>query len=83
MKLHFLAPLVISLAVWSGVPFADDPSEQPWGFSPPSAEGYAIELVSADPAPGTTLLGGAVLDLKITVSYKMPAGAHGRITLVL
>lgn len=53
-----------------------------WAFNAPRAEGYAIDLVSAEPPPGTPLLRGASVPFKITASYSLEAAAHGTVILV-
>jgi hypothetical protein len=54
----------------------------PWAFNGIPAEGYAIELVSVDPAPGTPLLAGTSVEFKITVNYSMSLAEKGVIVLV-
>jgi hypothetical protein len=54
----------------------------PWAFNAPRAEGYRIDLVSAEPPPGTPLLRGASVPFRITVSYSLEAAAHGTVILV-
>jgi hypothetical protein len=53
-----------------------------WAVNAPRAEGYAIELVSAEPPPGTPLLRGASVPFEITASYSLEAAAHGTVILV-
>jgi hypothetical protein len=54
----------------------------PWAFNGIPAEGYSIELVSVDPAPGTPLLAGTSVEFKITVNYSMSLAEKGAIVLV-
>ena len=54
----------------------------PWAFNGIPAEGYAIELVSVDPAPGTPLLAGTSVDFKVTANYSMSLAKTGAIVLV-
>jgi hypothetical protein len=57
--------------------------EEPrWAFNAPRAEGYSINLESAEPAPGTPLLRGATVPFKVTVTYVLNTAAHGKIVLV-
>ena len=41
----------------------------PRAFNAPRAEGYSIDLVSVEPAPGTPLVAGTSVEFRITVSY--------------
>lgn len=54
----------------------------PWAFKGRPAEGYSIDLVSVDPAPGTPLLAGTSVEFKITVKYSMSIARTGAIVLV-
>jgi hypothetical protein len=54
----------------------------PWAFNAPRAEGYRIDLVSAEPPPGTPLLRGASVPFKVTVSYSLDVAPHGAVILV-
>lgn len=45
-----------------------------------SAEGYSIDLVSAEPPPGTPLLRGASVPFKVTVNYSLDVAPHGLTT---
>lgn len=54
----------------------------PWAFNAPRAEGYSIDLVSVDPAPGTALLAGTSVEFKITVKYSLSIAKTGTIVLV-
>jgi len=53
-----------------------------WAFNAPRAEGYAIDLVSAEPPPGTPLLRGASVPFKVTVKYALEVAPHGAVILV-
>lgn len=55
----------------------------PWAFNAPRAEGYTMELVSAEPPPGTPLLRGASVPFKITVKYALDVAPQGSVTLVI
>lgn len=54
----------------------------PWAFNAPRADGYAIDLVSAEPPPGTPLLRGASVPFKVTVQYALDVARHGAVILV-
>lgn len=54
----------------------------PWAFNAPRAEGYSIDLVSAEPPPGTPLLRGAGVAFKVTVKYALDVAPHGAVILV-
>ena len=54
----------------------------PWAFKGKPAEGYSIDLVSIDPAPGTVLQTGERVGFKITITYAMSIAEQGRIVLV-
>ena len=56
--------------------------ELPWAFNGTPAEGYSIDLVSVDPAPGTPLPAGTSVEFKITVNYSMSISKTGAIVLV-
>lgn len=53
-----------------------------WAFNAPRAEGYAIDLVSAEPPPGTPLLRGASVPFKVAVKYALDVAPHGAVILV-
>jgi hypothetical protein len=55
-------------------PAGDD--DLPWAFNAPRAEGYSIDLLTVDPAPGTPLVAGATVEFSITVSYSLSAPAY-------
>jgi hypothetical protein len=54
----------------------------PWVFNAPRAEGYSIDLSTADPVPGTPLKAGASVQFHVTVTYSMSTAKHGVIVLV-
>lgn len=54
----------------------------PWAFKARPAEGYAIDLVSVHPAPGTPLVAGTSVEFKITVKYSMTIAKTGSIALI-
>ena len=82
-----LAPCVAACATSAGpsqthaAPSTHEP-EQPWAFNAPRADGYAIDLVNVQPAPGTPLSAGDSVDFTIQVKYSMTAAQHGTIVLV-
>ena len=57
--------------------------EMPWTFNTERGQGYAIDLVSADPAPGTPLLRGSKVTFTITARYTMSVAREGGVFLVL
>jgi hypothetical protein len=54
----------------------------PWATNAPRDEGYSIDLVSVDPAPGTPLKAGSAVDFKVAVSYSLDVAKAGWIYLV-
>ena len=54
----------------------------PWAFNAPRADGYAIDLVDIQPAPGTPLVAGASVEFRVKVKYAMSIASHGSIVLV-
>jgi hypothetical protein len=60
---------------------ADAP--MPWSFVNGSAQGYSIQLKSASPPPGTSLIAGLTTEFKITVSYELSIADKGSILLVI
>ena len=56
--------------------------ELPWAFNGTRAEGYSIDLVTVDPAPGTPLVAGSTVEFKITLTYTMSVAKKGTILLV-
>jgi len=57
--------------------------EMPWAFNTERGQGYAIDLVSVDPAPGTPLLRGSSVTIKVTAKYSMSVAKEGQVFLVL
>jgi len=57
--------------------------EMPWVFNSERGQGYAIDLVSADPAPGTPLVRGSSVTIKVTAKYSMSVAKAGKVFLVL
>lgn len=77
-----LAGLLAALALaLSQATSAEEPVDS-WSFNAPRADGYAIDLVSADPPPGTPLLRGASVPFKVTVKYTLDVAPHGTVILV-
>lgn len=54
----------------------------PWVFNAPRADGYAIDLVDVEPAPGTPLAAGDSVDFLVKVKYSLSIASHGWILLV-
>ncbi len=69
-----------ALALWQAAITGEQAS--PWAFNAPRAEGYRIDLVSAEPPPGTPLLQGASVPFKVTVKYALDVAPRGAIILV-
>ncbi|HEV8443340.1 MAG TPA: hypothetical protein VGQ27_07655 [Steroidobacteraceae bacterium] len=78
MKHPWMAAALLAASV---VALAGD--DIPWTFNSPPGEGYAIKLVSADPAPGTPLLRGASVTIKVTAQYTMSVAKEGSVFLVI
>lgn len=77
-----LAGLLAALALaLSQATSAEEPVDS-WSFNAPRADGYAIDLVSADPPPGTPLLRGASVPFKVTVKYTLDVAPRGTVILV-
>lgn len=57
-------------------------NDLPWAFNGTPAQGYSIDLVSVDPAPGTPLIAGTSVEFRITVNYSMSVSKTGAIVLV-
>ena len=70
------AALMLATAALAG-------DEMPWAFNTERGEGYAIDLVSADPAPGTPLVRGSSVTFRITATYSMQVAKEGSVFLVL
>ena len=71
--------LCVLLAAVSGPLAADD---LPWLFNAPRADGYTIDLVDIQPAPGTSLIAGDSVEFTVKVKYAMSIASHGSIVLV-
>ena len=56
--------------------------KMPWVFNAPEAEGYSIKLTASDPLPGTPLVAGEEIQLKVSGSYSMTIAKNGLIILV-
>jgi hypothetical protein len=63
-------------------PLLEAKEKLPWAFNGTRAEGYSIDLVSVDPAPGAPLVAGSTVEFKITLSYTMSVAKQGKILLV-
>jgi hypothetical protein len=57
--------------------------EMPWTFNGTRAEGYSIDLLSVDPAPGTPLVRGSSVEIKVTAKFAMTIAPEGKVLLVL
>ena len=57
--------------------------DMPWAFNTERGQGYAIDLVSADPAPGTPLVRGSSVTVKIEAKYTMSVAKEGGIFLII
>jgi len=73
--------LTVQALAFSQVVIAEEQANA-WAFNAPRAEGYAIELVSAEPPPGTPLLRGASVPFKVTVRYALDVAPRGTVILV-
>jgi len=54
----------------------------PWAFKGKAADGYSIDLVTVEPAPGSPLVAASKVEFRITVSYTMTIAKSGAIILV-
>ncbi len=63
-------------------PLISAKDELPWAFNGTRAEGYRIDLVSVNPAPGTPLVAGSTVEFKITLTYSMSVAKKGDVLLV-
>jgi|SRR5271154_3243898 len=61
---------------------AADPA-LPWSFVNGAAAGYSIQLLSAEPSPGTAVTVGQTVEFKVSVSYKLSIADKGAIVLVI
>ena len=73
--------LVFLIAVASGSVGGDE-SSSPWAFNGPRGEGYTIDLIDVQPAPGTPLIAGASVEFTVRVRYTLAIASHGSIVLV-
>lgn len=74
---------VISVFLLSAAsPLLEAKDKLPWAFNGARAEGYSIDLVSVEPAPGTPLISGTTVDFKITLTYAMSVAKKGKVLLV-
>lgn len=76
MKIAATAGLLFAMPALAG------DKDLPWAFNGTPAEGYSIDLVSVDPAPGTPLVAGTTVEFRITVHYAMSIAKEGAIILV-
>jgi hypothetical protein len=74
-KLLAAALIAVSLTALAG--------DMPWAFNTERGQGYAIDLLSADPAPGTPLVRGSSVTVKIEAKYSMTVAKEGSIFLVI
>lgn len=77
-----LGSLLVASVVFMGASTSRAADEMPWSFNAPRAEGYSIDLVSVEPAPGTPIKVGETVNVKVTVSYKLTATEKGGVVLV-
>jgi hypothetical protein len=56
--------------------------ELPWAFQNGEAQGYSLEPVSADPAPGTHVCAGTERKFVVSVSYALTISKEGKVVLV-
>jgi len=74
--------LVSTFLLITASPLLEAKDTLPWAFNGTRAEGYSIDLVSVDPAPGTPLVAGSTVEFKITLTYTMSVAKKGTILLV-
>ena len=74
--------LVSTFLLFTASSWVEAKDPLPWAFNGTRAEGYSIDLVSVDPAPGTPLIVGSTVEFKITLSYTMTIAKKGKILLV-
>lgn len=82
MKVVALRAVIAGAVLLFATPLLAGEDDLPWALNGTPAEGYSINLVSVDPAPGTQLLAGTSVEFKITVSYSMSVSKTGAIVLV-
>jgi hypothetical protein len=80
MRIGVLLAFVF-IAFASSANAAEEPL--PWFFVNGSAKGYSIALVSASPAPGTTVTVGQTVEFKITASYQLSIADNGAILMIV
>jgi hypothetical protein len=73
----------LAAALLSASSVAPARDELPWTFNGTRVDGYAIDLVSVDPAPGTALVRGSSVEIKVTARYTMTIAPKGEVRLVL
>lgn len=64
-------------------PLAAAEDELPWAFQNGEAQGYSLEPVSADPAPGTPVCLGTEQKFVVSVSYALSIAKEGKVVLVI
>jgi hypothetical protein len=74
--------LTFALATFACSTIAAD-GPMPWAFVNGSAKGYSIKLVSASPAPGTSITVGQTAEFKVAVSYQLSIADKGSILMVV
>ena len=74
--------LVFSILAWLPVSASAADGTRPWAFNGTRADGYTIDLVTVEPAPGTPLAAGSTVEVKVTVSYSMTIAPRGSIALI-
>jgi hypothetical protein len=75
-------PLAAVLLALGSLAIADQ-APMPWTFVNGSGDGYSIRLNSASPPPGTHVVAGQTVELKIAVSYELSIADKGSILLVV
>jgi PPE-repeat protein len=78
MRVLALASLILTAPV-----NAADSGTSPWSFVNGAANGYAVQLVSAVPAPGTQIFPGQTLEFRVTVGYQLSMAETGSVILVI
>jgi hypothetical protein len=73
--------LAATLLAASATALAGD--EMPWTFNGTRVAGYSIDLLSVDPAPGTPLVRGSSVEIKVTAKFAMTIAPAGKVLLVL
>lgn len=71
-----------TVAVFFAVQAVAGDKDLPWAFNGARAEGYSIDLVSVEPAPGTPLMAGSSVEFRITLNYSLSVSEKGAIMLV-